>query len=549
MLGPVPVASVVGLEVAIGGLALLLFVASTPVRVLGVLLLVLGCAWAVPVRGVPLGSRLLRRALFAVGVHALEVSPGSVRAGRTATGEALGLLDRPPLTSAVLSVRARDQGVFRVGQVPRVPLGRIAERLGASGIEQVSVTLLDTPRGREGDIDLVVRVDPLAARVAIEVRGGGRTGVDATVATAAGIVAATVRDAGLDAVPVGPEALAEMAAAAVDPESGGTWSERWSEVITGGLVHRVLTAHHIRVGADTAVLRSVPDGAVSLALVVHPLASGPSRAQLSVLLSDASAGGLQRSTRAVTESGRLFALHPQDGRHGEAVATAGILGPSAAGTGRDVGWVDLDSADLDALSPPRGGGGQVGALLDGSPVRIVLGAEVTGRVVTVGEGWLPSALVDVALDHAVPVTVVSARPAPWRALARQWGGDLLRVVEPTDPDSAGSAGSMRSVSSARDGLTVLDGPEAIEGTAQLRARIPGRVVLLALGSSSELLPDVVPAADAVLMTRGAVPPPEREVPGLALRGLDRATLPDMAGRDVVVSARGVTHIVRMAAPR
>ncbi len=527
MLGPVPLAVVVGLELAAVGVVLLLATTSSAARVLAGALVVGGLLWAIPLRGVPLGVVMARRAGFAARARAADVEPGTVRPARTATGAPLGVLDRPPLASAALVVRPRRQGLVRVGTVPRLPLGTVAERLAAADVPHDSVTLVHD-LSRRVDPVLVVRVDPLRARDAVAVRGGGVAGVDAVLAALVSVVSSAVRFAGLEAHPLDPEELGRAVAAEVG-DADARWSERWTEVITGSAVHRVLRATRLGPGFDVDRMGVRPPGAARL--VVRVRAESPGRVHVRVLVAvtDRGAGGLSRATRELTRAASPLRLHALGGRHREALAEAGGgLGGDGPLEPLGGGWVSIPPTALEVVSPTGAQGPGLGVLLDGSPVR--LAPEGGGRLVVLGDGRLTTSVVVALVASGVAVTVVADRAAPWGALARDLPEGALEVVSPDDPVAA------------RDGVVVLDGARAVTGPNG-RTRSRGRAFVVAAPDSAALPAVLLRGADAVVVGRGAGL--GADLPGGVSAEVVRAGL---VGSEVVLVDGGGVRPLRLGVP-
>ncbi|HEX2704453.1 MAG TPA: type VII secretion protein EccE, partial [Candidatus Lustribacter sp.] len=325
MVGPLPLASVVGLEIAALA-ALLARSAQRPVA--GVLLALVGVAGlvlALPVRGAPLGTAVVRRLAFLSRSRVAAAGPGDVVApsasslGAEVPGLPVGLSTlfpgahlRPVRDQAgrvfALAEWATTVGaVVRVGPVAgplvhartstRVPLAATFDRSVGLGIPLDSITLLSlssaassqsagpaSPTTGRQEVFLVVRLRPLDARSAIAARGGGQDGVRGALAALTSAVVAQVRSSGLAAEVLDVESLAALADASVGSTTAATavaagdlttWAESWDDVTGPSASHRTFAAVEWNPAAEVADWSGPPGFARAVATEVSPAAGQP----------------------------------------------------------------------------------------------------------------------------------------------------------------------------------------------------------------------------------------------------------------------------------
>ncbi len=554
MIGPLPVSSLVGLEVLAAG-GLLYRMASTPLHF--VLLAggaALGLLLLVPMGAGSLGTTLARRVAFAtrprLAADERSTGPASalfagmvLRPARDQRGRAFGVVEWAGTATAVVMVTPGDASPMRYGVPSPLPLSAIVERLAHSDIPldalvvhtlSVSGNATTAPaatpwRGRR-DLYLAVRLRPLSARAALARRGGGVRGVDACLAALTGAVAAEVRAAGLSAQTLDVEALLQalddvavpVGTPGASPGSHGApgggstlapWAESWSSVTgpVNGHVSLIASAWHpgpttqapTEAGPD-ATDRGLELGAPAGAAASTVLEIRPAGAAAAVrLLVRTSALGVQAAAVAAAQMRSVGA------RAGVAFGVLGgsqLAGARATcllGDGRVPGApagpthpeavadITVPLAALDRLAPRLGVGIPLGDDDRGRSWAVDLVHARPQRVVTVGEGWVASALAGRAVRAGIRVVVVTDRPAPWQALIRQVAGDAEVAIVPPDARTLVGDGEK----GAR--LIIVEGPGAAPG-----ARQPWQTVLNVLpdASAGESL---LPAADLVLVTAGA----------------------------------------------
>jgi type VII secretion protein EccE len=117
-------------------------------------------------------------------------------------------------------------------------------RFGPGGLARVAEELAAVaPLARGRETWLAVRVDPVAAASAIEVRGGGFTGLGRLAATALSRIESEARAAGLVARPLDADAAVRAMGAALLQPAGNLdqpprWRESWDSIASDGAHHR-----------------------------------------------------------------------------------------------------------------------------------------------------------------------------------------------------------------------------------------------------------------------------------------------------------------------
>lgn len=557
MIGPLPVSSLVGLEVVAAG-GLLYRMASAPLHfVLLACGAALGLLLLVPMGGGSLGTTLARRVAFAtrprLAADERSTGPASalfagmvLRPARDQRGRAFGVVEWAGTATSVVMVTPGDASPMRYAGPSPLPLSAIVERLAHSDIPldalavhtlSVSGNATTTPaatpwRGRR-DLFLAVRLRPLSARAALARRGGGVRGVDACLAALTGAVAAEVRAAGLSAQTLDAEALQQalddlavpVVSPAASPGSPGSpgapgsgltqapWSESWSSVTGPANGHVSLIASAWHPGPTTQASTEAAPDATDLGLELGAPAGAAACTVLEIrpagavaaarLLVRASALGVQTAADAATQirsvgarAGVTFdVLSGSQLAGARATCLLGdgrVPGASAGPTHPEaVAAITVPLAALDRLAPRLGVGIPLGDDDRGRSWAVDLVHARPQRVVTVGEGWLASALAGRAVRAGVRVVVVTDRPAPWQALIRQVASDADVAIVPPDARSLVGDGEK----GAR--LIIVEGPGAAPG-----ARQPWQTVLNVLpdASTGESL---LAAADLVLVTAGA----------------------------------------------
>lgn len=281
-LGPVPVATIVGLELLALG-ALVAWMRRDPLGWgIGAVLVVAGVLLILRADGRSLGGSLVRRVRFAA---TRQVTRGSDDVSDPAVGDVppdalgFGASSRARLEAAFPGVTVRQLQPTRgpafgsvrwagsetivgvvwaaepqPGETPvtaasaALPVAELLARCARAEIPLEAVTVVEefAAPGELAPRLLGLRLRTVTAAPAIAARGGGSRGVDAVLAAVASLAVATLGEHGwqldlLDA-DVAPRALAHL----LEPDPDGAirevWAERWAGVVGPRLTHRVLVA-------------------------------------------------------------------------------------------------------------------------------------------------------------------------------------------------------------------------------------------------------------------------------------------------------------------
>ena len=498
--GPVPVATLVWLEVALLAGATAVLAVDTVARAVAAGLAVLALVLAVPVGGVALSGQVARRVRFS-GARRLAPTRATLASARTRSGRVVGTLDHPPTVGVVIRVEAGRSRLVRVGGAPRVPLDRIVERLTSAGIAHDSVTLLhDLVPGADGRTHLVVRVDPTRAREALEIRGGGRSGLEATLAALAGHVESVLRQADLAGETLDVDALARLEAEAAELAGLEGASETWRALTTSAGTHRVQALTALTADGDLATLP--PEVAATVAVRCGDADGGTVATRVAVRFSDARSSAT-RSASDAAGSSRGLRLTTATGLQRRGVLETTVLGSPEPMGASPRPWPDrwplLDLAPdmLRRLSPRVGGGVPLGETPDGAPVALVEDATVARLLLALGDARLATGLVGLLVRSGRSVTVATSRPEEWRGLSSRVGPglDVLEVAPGADLPRGGGDVLVDDVHDA-PGSTLVGGP---------LSRRPGRLVIVVRAQSEGLDPGVLRAADVVLASGLAAP--------------------------------------------
>lgn len=557
MLGPLPVASLVGLQLLVlGG-----FLAwggwrsgEVPRLVVGGILSILGLLLVIPLRRVPLGSHLVRRLAFLSRrrVGAGDAARTRVRAARDHTGQAFGLAELAPLVSAIVRVHPRGDAGIMVGSPPRLPLARIIERVSASGIPYDSLTVLSAlgggaeqaPTAALNEILIVMRVDPSLAHEAVRIRGGDAVGVDACVAALLGHVVSTVREAGLAAEVLHPDEASHRVSEALADAGhgdGSAWTEGWRELTTSSVCHRTLAVTALTPATDLSSLSAAfaSSGTASGAVAVRmsPASAGAVRACVLMRVSDPQLSTVSAVTSALADTARGLGVRttPVHGGHRSAYLGTTVVGSGPAPRGdRRVGspvdaWLPVSSSHLDLLAPAVGVGGLLlghtgTATSQGEPVSVSLVGPSARRVLAVGEGWLGASIAALAASQGVRVVVTTDHPAPWTVLSRQHTLQDRLLIVPVGSSS-----------------WTMDEPTLVvtESAAAERrvVRRPWQSTLLVSSVVDQLDAGVVASSALVVLTRSALAAADQAGTLLGLSDHDLAQAL-AGGHDVLVTHGG-----------
>lgn len=435
------------------------------------------------------------------------------------------------------------------------------------------------------DVVVAVRLRPLAAHAAVEQRGGGRAGADAALATLVAGVAAEVRVAGFAARVLDADEAQRLLDFAVTlgqpPDEAAPWAFTWNDVAGPSGTQRALlaaawdpsaaralptvgggavgvgesdpgasviagfeSAPDDRAGLDvpTDVVRALgarltpTDVALAVSVEAHVDPSSKSvdvRVVARVAAPDAHAAGAAANQvrDAATEFG--LRLEPALGDQLAAVRAGAILGDGLGVVDpRDhpvlVPRLRVPFHLVDAFAPGLDSAMLLGTDSAGLPRGIDLIRARPQRFVTLGQGWVPAVLVARAVRHGLCVVVVTDRPAPWQAVARE------AVARRAGAQVAGAT----NVGDTSLFNVVAPGTQTLPGDGAAGARlvvvvgalpVPGvrrtwqTTVHVLPGPDAD--PGLVAGADLVLAAAGAVSE------GTRLPGLDLAATTRVAGLD------------------
>lgn len=476
--GPLPLATLVWIEIAVVA-ALVAFVttqqvhASVIVLAVSALVAVTAIVLAIPIGGVTVASRIARRLRFR-GRRRRPMQRGVTTGVPTRSGHLLGLLSVPPTTQVVVAVGPSRRGMLRVGGGSRIPLADLAHHMRGTGIPHDSFTvILDRPGAlRSADRVLIIaRVDPLAAREAVTVRGGGTAGLAATLSALGGHIVAALDEAGLAADLLGPDevtALEEDAAEFVGVDGA---SEGWRTLTTARGTHRLLAlvglgqqAHLARVplgpGAGLALRVRVDDSdTVRVRAIVRVASDQPSAAATAAGAAAATPGVALRAAAGLQRHGLLDAT---------VLGSPEPMGPTAEPWPDRWPVLELDGRELDRLAPLVRSGAVIGSAAEGDPVHLDVEGAHTRTVALLGEGWLATSLVTQLVAQGHRIVVATTRPAPWRAVSRQVGPDLVVV------DAVAGESLPRAVAD----IVVDDIAAPLDPSVDLGLRRPGRTLFV-----------------------------------------------------------------------
>lgn len=538
-LGPLPVASLVGLEVVLLGAYLAWRRDSLLVLVLAGLSLLVGLALLVPAGEGTLGGAVVSRVGFALRskVGAGGSERARVRAARNHEGHTFGVLEAAPTVAVVVRVQTRRDRILGEGTDHRVPVTAILAALAAAAIPVDSVTTIARRADGSGpEVLVVTRIEPGQAASAITVRGGGQQGLDATLATVAAIVGRECRAVGLTAQPLRPEDLsaqvdALIAGAATDAT---TWSQGWTDLSTGAVTHQLAEVTTVPAQGRVAVDLSAP----GVTYAVRHTPCGPAvRARAVLRVSDAHAGGLATRSRTVFAKDQLRAsARVVRGGQRTAYLDTTVLGHALA-PAADVrggmplrGWFTLAPGDVERLAVPlRADGVPVGLTRRGTPLWLDLVTGAPRRVLFVGDGPGVGALVTALAGAGLSIAVLSAHPAPWRALARTPAlAGRVRAIQP-GVDDPGPVPQLAVLDAdAPDGDLWRPMPTVIEVRASAEHVDPGLIARCGLVIAS------APALAGAGRGGEALGVPAAQVAGLRLQP-----------SEVVLVEAGEVHVARL----
>lgn len=505
-LGPIPVASVVGLELVLLGAFFLWRRDGLILIALGAVALVLGALLVIPLSGSSVGGAMARRLGFALRRHvgAGGAEHTRVRGARDHHAQGIGVLESAPCVSIAVRLRARRDRLIVDSRPIPVPVRAVLGLARDAGIPLDSLVTLrrQTGDGTDGaEVLVVVRINPVQAADAILVRGGGRVGLDATMAALSAMVAHESARRGLEATVLTPDQLRHevdgvLAGVAAQPT---LWTEAWSDVTTGSVSHR--TTEVLGLPARGR-LQATPGPDHAVVAVRFAPTDGAVRARAFVRVSDAQAGGLAaRATRAFAKASvggrtRLATGHQRSAYLETTVIGSGATPAPDTSAGPAVqGWFDLPVPAVDRLVPWIEMGGIVlGTDRDGRQVALDLGESSPRRLLVIGDGQTASEIAAATARSGLPVAVVTDRPAPWNALARDPALQGLLTTVPPGTEGAPAIGPGQ----ARPALVLVEGDPSEASTwrpsptvlvlranlDQVEADLPSRCSLTILAGSA-----------------------------------------------------------------
>jgi hypothetical protein len=497
------------------------------------------------------------------------IFPGLVlRRAHDRRGRPFAVAEWAGTATVILSVRPPDGPLVHARTVTQLPLAAIHDAVTASGVpvEAVTVTcvLPGSWRPAPGDppgtgqkvaqrTDLVsLRVRPFAAHSAITIRGGGRTGLDATLAALAALVRVTVAEAGLTGEALDVPAASAALLTALEPGhdhpadgSEATWAEAWAEISGPGTVQTsaAVTSWDPAGSPAPAPAGQVPDRVLTAGLV--PSREGPAvvRIVLRAVAAPGTSGREMRRAAAEATRGKGLRSRAAVGEQLAALRASTPLGPGvrlpdprdAPGSSLLQQGLAIDPRLLDRLTSPLSRGVPFGTADTGETLEIDLVGARPLRIVAVGQGWLAGEIAARAADAHLPVVVVTDRPAPWFAMARSAAvSDRVTVVaDERSVDHAPAGGS---------GLVVVDGAGSRPtGAGQGRWRTTVFTTLRA----EAVPPEVTAAADLILIAPDAGDDPQRLATALHLDSGVGARAVRLTGMDVLAISRGSVITARL----
>lgn len=497
------------------------------------------------------------------------VFPGLVlRGAHDRRGHPFAVAEWAGTATVILSVRQPDGPLVHARAITRLPLEAIHDEVAATGIPVEAITVTSvlpgswqpaasdppgTGRRVAQRTDLLsLRVRPLEARSAITIRGGGQTGLDATLAALTALVRVTVAEAGLTAEPLDVPTASAALQTVLEPSNahpaGGsevTWAEAWAEISGPGTVQTSTAATswdpaHL---SGPAPADQVPDRV--LATHVTPGSDGLAVVRIVQRAVAASGTSARRTRSAATKAAQGAGLRAR-AAVGEQLAAlrsstplgSGILLPDprdAPGYSLLKQGLAIQPRLLDRLAPPLSRGIPFGTADTGVPLDIDLVGGRPLRIVAVGQGWLANEIAARAAAAHLPVVVVTDRPAPWLAMARSaTAADRVSVVaDERSVDHTPGGGS---------GLVVIDGTGATPATTGQRR---WRATVFATLRAEAVPPEVTVSADLLLIAPDAGDDPQHLAAALHLDGEAAARAVRLTGTDFLAVSRGSVVTARI----
>ncbi|MGW5455927.1 type VII secretion protein EccE [Nocardia sp. NPDC003979] len=256
---------------------------------------------------------------------------------------------------------------------------------------------------------LVLRFDPLMNTAAIDIRGGGETGIAraALIATRRVASVLTTRDVRVRILTARERAAVD--ATLLHDTEPSAWTEHWTCMRNNG-IHLTATALPAT-GLTPAALTTASTLAATAVTTRLRLTPAPSRSALDTPSTDVALTALIRHDSTGVDTADLadLGVRPVPGRQRRLLFDAGSLGPEHELIG--------PATALAEFTVTVGGGGQVvGATEEGAAVVVPLFGPTVRRVEIAGSLRLAQLLVLRAVADGAAVLIHTVRPEAWAHL-------------------------------------------------------------------------------------------------------------------------------------